>query len=446
MWEVFKVKKAFKIITVLFLLCFFLNGCSFSPFKAVDLLMRPPSFSNTDKNLINAFTLAAGESTVLCAPLNGEYNSAVVVEDIDSDGDEEALIFYKLKNGQGIVRVNILRTIDGCWRSVADFNGPGSGVDSIGFYDLDDDGSSEIFISWRVGSSAGKILSVYMRNSDNVSYREIFSEQYSLMCVGDADSDFDQEILLVGQNSMGASNHNFAKLLKLSGGKLNEIGIVSLDVNVSGFVSIKSEKVDENSPLRFYVDLLKGDQLMITDIIYWSSSKTELLIPFTDDALVSNTKTIRYEMIPSMDINNDGIIDIPVQTIIESEKNNDTNLTHYLTEWCDYSENGLETFSSSYINLSYNYIFFLNKDEIDEIKLTSNSDNCWIFNADSDNFVSVFSILFIESDNWNDEMQKRYTVLEKRDNGYICTFISPEGMERDISPEKIADRYSAFNY
>ena len=70
--------------------------------------MKPPAFAGTDEELLNAFTLAAGESTVYCTPLNGDYKSAVIVEDVDGDRIDEALIFYKLKSGQGTVRLNLL--------------------------------------------------------------------------------------------------------------------------------------------------------------------------------------------------------------------------------------------------------------------------------------------------------------------------------------------------
>ena len=437
----------FSIISVLF------SACSFSPFKSTDYLMKPPVFSNTDEELLNAFTLAAGENTVYCTPLGGEYKSAVIVEDVDGDRIEEAFIFYKLKSGQGTVRLNMLERIDGAWKSVSDFSGSGTSVDSVSFTDIDNDGVKEIFAGWRVGSSSAKALSVYRRNSDRHSYQEIMNEAYSVMSCGDADSDGETEVLLISQASTVTGNQNSANLYKYVGGKMNLTGSAKLDGNVSSYVSVKNEKTDEESPLRFYIDALKGEMLMITELVYWNSETSELVDPFVDEVTLTNISTLRFEPIPSMDIDNDGTIDIPVQTAL-SEQSPESDLlvssSFYKTEWKKVSSNGSEliTVQNSLISTTGGFILRLDKDSFERISVNAQNDKCWIFRSiDGDGkYTDLFSLLIIDTENWNDEMANSYTVLMQTDDFFVCAYISAAGVENGITGEKLAERFSPFNY
>ena len=414
--------------------------------------MKPPAFSNTDEDLLSAFTLAAGESTVYCTPLNGDYKSAVVVEDVDGDRIEEAFIFYRLKSGQGTVRVNFLEKIDGAWKSVSDFNGSGTSVDSVSFTDLDGDGVKEVFAGWRVGSSPAKALSVYRRNSDKHSYQEIMNEAYSVMTCGDADSDGETEVLLVTQTSTVTGSQNSANLYKCTGGKMNLTGTAKLDGNVSSYVSVKNEKTDEKSPLKFYIDALKGEMLMITELIYWNSETSELVAPFVDDVTLTNVSTLRFEPIPSMDIDNDGTIEIPVQTAL-SDKPEKSDLlvssSFYLTEWKKAAGDELVTVQNSLISSAGGFIFRLDEDSLERINVNAQNDKCWIFrsvDSEEGGYTDLFSLLIIDTGSWNDEMAKSYTVLMQTDDYYVCAYISAAGVENGITGEKIAERFSPFNY
>ena len=415
--------------------------------------MKPPAFAGTDEELLNAFTLAAGESTVYCTPLNGDYKSAVIVEDVDGDRIDEALIFYKLKSGQGTVRLNLLEKIDGEWKSVSDFSGSGTSVDSVSFTDLDGDGVKEISAGWRVGSSTQKALSVYRRNSDGHSYQEIMNESYSVMSYGDADSDGAVEILLVSQVTAATGTQNFANLYKFSGGKMNLVGSAKLDGNVSSYVSVKNEKTDEKSPLRFYIDALKGEMLMITELIYWNAETSELVDPFVDNVTLTNVSTLRYEPIPSMDINNDGVIEIPVQTAISDVPQSSDILvssSFYLTQWkkLDSDGTGLTAVQNSLISTNCGFIFYLDDDSLDRININAQNDRCWIFrSAEEDGtFTDLFSLLIIDTESWNDEMAGSYTVLMQKDEYYVCAYISAAGAEYGITGEKLSERFAQFNY
>ena len=451
--KVHNLKRFVSLTLVISLVCVLFSACSFSPFKSTDYLMKPPVFSNTDEDLLTAFTLAAGESTVYCTPLGGDYKSAVIVEDVDGDRIEEALVFYRLKSGQGTVRLNLLERIDGEWKSVSDFSGSGTAVDSVSFIDIEGDGVKEIFTGWRVGSSTAKALSVYRRNSDRHSYQEIMNEAYSAMSWGDADSDGETEILLVNQTSTVTGTQNSANLFKYSGGKMNLTGSAKLDGNVSSYVSVKNEKIDEQSPLRFYIDALKGEMLMITELVYWNAQTSELVNPFVDEVTLTNTATLRFEPIPSMDIDNDGAIDIPVQTALsEPPQGSDllVSSSFYQTEWKKIASDGVNliTVENSLISTTGGFILRLDKDSFERINVDAQNDKCWIFRSidEGGGYTDLFSLLIIDTESWSDEMAESYTVLMQTDDYFVCAYISAAGVNYGMTGEKIAERFSPFNY
>ena len=68
-------------------------GCSLG--TSIDTLMAPPKLSVEQEQIYNALTDAAGTSISLKYPKSGKYLSAFIVEDIDGDGGNEAVVFYE---------------------------------------------------------------------------------------------------------------------------------------------------------------------------------------------------------------------------------------------------------------------------------------------------------------------------------------------------------------
>ncbi|MDE6102601.1 MAG: hypothetical protein K2F73_06465, partial [Ruminococcus sp.] len=88
---------------------FFLTGCVFS--SSIDNLMAPPKLSVEQEQIYNALTDAAGTSISLKYPKSGKYLSAFIIEDIDGDGGNEAVVFYEKTSiavEENTLRINIL--------------------------------------------------------------------------------------------------------------------------------------------------------------------------------------------------------------------------------------------------------------------------------------------------------------------------------------------------
>ena len=83
-----------------------LTGCTFG--ASIDTLMSPPKLSMEQEQIYSALTEATGNSISLKYPKSGKYLSAFIVEDIDGDGGNEALVFYE-KNSLAVEENTRLR-------------------------------------------------------------------------------------------------------------------------------------------------------------------------------------------------------------------------------------------------------------------------------------------------------------------------------------------------
>ena len=109
-----------------------LTGCTFG--ASIDTLMAPPKLGAEQEDIYNALTKAEGTSISLKYPKSGKYLSAFIIEDIDGDGGDEALVFYERNNhaaDENPLRMNILDKKDGKWCSVRDKATAGSEIEEV---------------------------------------------------------------------------------------------------------------------------------------------------------------------------------------------------------------------------------------------------------------------------------------------------------------------------
>ena len=133
--------------------------------------MRPPLSAGVDSELKSAFISAAtgkgkaasASEISLISPLSGDHRSAFVLHDIDNDGVNEALVFYKLESEPSKEHMNVLDNVNGKWVSVNDFSGTGTGVNFVSFVQMTETGCPAILVSQSLyENDASKILSVYV--------------------------------------------------------------------------------------------------------------------------------------------------------------------------------------------------------------------------------------------------------------------------------------------
>ena len=93
----FKIKKAAAFLKAAAILSIAaLTGCQ----ATIENLLTAPKLTQEQSEIYQALINSSGSSIKLKYPRGGEYRSAFVLQDIDSDGTQEALVFYESQSVQ----------------------------------------------------------------------------------------------------------------------------------------------------------------------------------------------------------------------------------------------------------------------------------------------------------------------------------------------------------
>lgn len=456
-------------VIMLCLLAAAFTGCSGAKMKSPMGLMRPPLSAGVDSELKSAFLAAAtgkgkaasSSDISLISPLSGDYRSAFVLHDIDNDGVDEALVFYKLENEPSKEHMNVLDNVNGKWVSVGDFSGTGIGVNFVRFVQMTETGYPAILVSQSLyENDSSKILSVYVctGTEEKLTVKNVCTEVYSIMENIDVDSDGQLDIFLIQQDlTNNNSPRSTAKVFKMNAsGTLDEFGTARLDGGISKYCSIQTDKVSASSPLRIYVDAIKGDAQAITEVLYWSTSSKSLVTPMFSLDTQSNMFTARSELLASQDYDGDGIIEIPSQRPLMGSRKYESPKNLYaqmnVTSWIEVHSSRDFQFTETLVNAADSYILDFKPLEniMGEFTVYSYiNTRTWVFKEYSARYETagedLFAIICTTKDSANKNGVKPENYLIENDDGTVIYFEAREkGAKAGITVKSIKPCIKVF--
>ncbi len=446
--------KAAAVAVIIALFCLsLLPGCS-PGLSGINDLMKPPKPYGTNYGLQSAFEESISGDVLFKAPVSGDYRSSFIVHDIDGDGGEEALVFYCESTLQTSVMIGVFDYEDGSWKYVLSAAGQGCDVYSVDLCDMNSDGSLEIILSWSLfDSKSNKMLSVYSLSTGDRELTELSAEMFTVKILADMDSDSDTEILLFHLDSVSENQTSVAKMLKIADdGSVKLMDKKYLDGNISGYVSVKSDKAVGGRPLYVYVDATKGESQMITEAVYWNEELKALSVPLLDPDTRSNNVSWRSVRLGSRDINGDGITEIPTQSAMTGGETRygTTGISgqFYMTNWFKIENGEPVTVRRSFVNYSEGCVFYIPDGWEDKISVIEFSEtNKWDFyeinNAGGENDGYLFSLIFTTEESWaqnSSVLFEGYSVLaENGEKKVLISEIFKAGSELTLDEKTLAD-------
>ena len=328
------------------------SGCTFG--TNIDNLMSPPKLSVEQEQIYSALTDAAGSSISLKYPRSGKYLSAFIVEDIDSDGGNEAIVFYEktgLTMEENTLRMNVLDQDGGKWRSVCDDPIKGAEIEKVIISKLGTNGRVNIIIGCSLINRSEKNVTVYNYSPEERVMLSDFSSACSFIDVTDLDSDGTNEFLLLTSSATGSNAVAEAYQLDEEG-KYHQYPC-ELSGSFTEFDSLRYGKIGGDRQ-GLYIDAVSGTGSVQTDVIYMSASGLKKVFETPEESL----STIRPSGCLSLDVDGDGILEIPVQTISPGYEEAPESEQMKLTKW-QYidKDNRLEEKCCSYYSVGEGYIF-----------------------------------------------------------------------------------------
>ena len=345
-----------------------LTGCTFG--ASIDTLMSPPKLSMEQEQIYSALTEATGNSISLKDPKSGKYLSAFIVEDIDGDGGNEALVFYE-KNSLAVeentLRLNILDNYDGEWSSVCDTPVDGSEIEKVMISKLGSSDRMNLIIGSSQINRSEKNVSIYNYSDGNVE-QPFRTTPYSFFDVVDLDTDGENEFLLL----KGASSTPAVAVAY----RLNDKGTYEpYSQELSGSFTEFDEPsygLMGNGRMGLYIDAVSGAGYIQSDVIYMDENGLNKVFASPEESFSTN----RPSGCATFDIDSDGIPEIPVQKVSLGYDNASESEQMKITEWMYITdENTLKKKYTSYYSVNEGYIFIFPERWEGNVKVERDSIN-----------------------------------------------------------------------
>ncbi len=337
-----KIKKILSIILVVtvILTC---SGCSLN-FFSVESLLSPPKQPGKNGEVQEAFNELMKSSTLqLKTPSYGEYQTSIILKDLNNDATEEAIVFYSDASSiESSIRLALMEYKNKKWSVSADVKGAGNGVYDVSFVDLNSDGVDEIFVNWSLlDVKTAKIVSVYevAEKNNRATLNALANEYSNAQTFLDFDGDGNEDLVLIYLDDTGTVQKSFLRIFSLNKiGQLIKYGEVSLDSAISSVSSV-SYDIAKNSKgekyARLFVDCLKNDRMIFTEFVYWDIKLSTPVRAFKTPS-VTNLRSVG---IHCFDIDNDGLLEVPTVAKLFGDETNFTvsrsndNHTLSLVKW-----------------------------------------------------------------------------------------------------------------
>ena len=425
-------------------LCLNLCGCVFFASDANELL-SPPELSGELAPIADAIEKSAGGIYNFQYPSRGDYRSAVVQFDIDSDGILEAFAFYSMTEGETItMHINALTCNDGDWNSVATQKIVAGSVDRVEFCDLDSDGVFEILVGWEIYGTTEMQLAVYSMSKETLTQRML--HKYSSFITCDLDEDKKNEILIIKADA--TEGVNSAALFEFNEEGVTQIAACDLD-NAAKTINEPINGTLSTGKPAVYIDEIKGIGA-VTEILFMEKGK--LMNPLFQEETRETVSTLRSVLFKMDDINNDGVIEIPVQEVVPSVAKKEINEKLYLTHWCSFNGEILTKQMTTIVNFEDGYYFNISPKLIGKIAVYKDTDNnlreIYKYNSkESSVGESLFYFKAITKADWDSGNYHAKDIFEILNNGttsFICR-LTDAAKKMGITEEEIKANFKLYS-
>lgn len=336
-----------------------MTGCSAVNF-GVEGLINAPKLTQEQDEIHQALIESVGSEITLKYPKNGDNRSAYVIDNIDDEPGNEALVFYEYNgmNKKDGLWVNILdNNEDGEWISVNEIAGAGSEISRVIISPMGDGNETEVIVGYQNIASEEKALEVY--RYDNGEFRNVGSDSYSVLETMDINNDGSNEMIIIQKEQTEAEEKESiskykASLLEMQNGKLVKKESIEMCDNVTSYVNSKIGWL-ENDRQAIYMDCLTNKNELQTEIVYYRYGGLQNPMEIKGSSFTSTcTRPVGYY---SMDIDNDGEIEIPsTKPMLGYEKAVPQDL-EYMTTWYVYKDFfELSAKYSGYYSVSDGYV------------------------------------------------------------------------------------------
>ena len=283
-----------------------LSGCS----RSADELYALPKQSDAYYELQSAMDQALPMGASYSGPLTGSNQQAVQLADLDGDGQEEAIVFMKV-SGEKPLKAYIFDRIGERYENVAVIEGDGTVFDSVEYVQLDDQPGVEIIMGRQLSNQVVQSLSIYSFTDGRMT--EILSTNYSEFKVVDLDEDDHTDLFVLRLETEARTG--VAELYHWRGDRMERSCEAHLAPGIQQIKRIMTGYIASGVPAVLVASSV-DDLFIVTDIFAFSGAVFENVTANPEAGF--SAKTVRSNGVYAADIDEDGIIELPMPVVLPS--------------------------------------------------------------------------------------------------------------------------------
>ncbi len=326
----------------------FLSGC-FGGTTPVQTLLKAPKLPVELEEIKTMLNERFEKEIQYISPARGDDRHSTQFVDLDQDGVDEMIILHKLERDPEPMRITIMYKGANGWAAAEDIKGVGFGIDQIQYPDIDNDGKREILVGWQGGITPKKGLSIY--SYDRGRHELYFESSYTEFAIGDFTADETKELIVI-QLDINESSAR-ATLYDDVGKRMVFLDEVKMAGVINGYYNIISGLVSQDR-MGLLVDTTYGAYVAYTDLLVWRDGQLENV--FYDSQWGKNDRTEKAYPIASEDIDQDGVLEIPIPRSPLGYDRVATADKPWITTWYEWDgDNGLDFNAESYTDKRYGF-------------------------------------------------------------------------------------------
>ena len=304
------MRRAVSVSALALLLAMLLSGCLF---KSAEELYTLPELSEDYTNLQDEMDALVNSGLEYAGPKSGDNTQAIQFQDLDGDGQDEVLAFFREDSSSDGKPLHIYiyrKTDDGLYESVAQLDGEGSAFHSIEYADLDGTGMLELVVNYQISDGVYTLSTYSIQDYTVITLMQAGCSDY---VVADLNGDGVSEVLLLQQDSTGETGDR-AEWYADTGDAMELAGTAALSSGLQTISRARSSTLADGEPAVFVTSTYGEDEgQLVTDIL---ALRDGVLTNLTlDEETGISSGTLREDSegeIFATDINGDGIYEIPL--------------------------------------------------------------------------------------------------------------------------------------
>ncbi len=317
---------------LLLLFCLFLQGCMF---QSGDELLQAPKPPNDYLELSQMLDQILVEDVAYASPVSGQHRNPVQLIDIDSDGTEEAISFFRKSPTLGEFTIYLHKQMNGEYVEMGTITGDGTEIDSVHYPKFYANGGRGIILCWELGIGGTKGMTV-ASFTENGTVKTLANTEYMDFTYTDLDADGIDEIVTIVSDT--ASGKLRARIFDFDGTELKMLGEVALSEEAESVFDIHYGHVTTTTQAVYVESRVKDRTGLITDVLAIPNSTfINITLDKGDD---SSSNTYRSISVVSADKNGNNIYEIPKLIIMPGYENVTEGEILYYIEWYEYELDG----------------------------------------------------------------------------------------------------------